>query len=254
LSILVWGSCLGLGGTVVGTVAAATLHEKLVATLLSLLGTLSDQGHVSGLLGLVLLSASTLESDTGPLALELLRGDQTLDLWCLGVLLATLGGDGSTDDELAHILLGAEAEELADLGGALWAETHRLGLVGEAGNLLLALLDDDEVQHRQVLGDDASTDRLALHLTSAALAVALASLAEEQTHALWGKNTLHHWETLFVVSSRDAESVSLELIAEGVAIDLLGDTLVEEWQQLLVVINVDGLLRARFGACNVELP
>ena len=77
---------------------------------------------------------------------------------------------------------------------------------------------------------DASTDRLALHLTSAALAVALASLAEEQTHALWGKNTLHHWETLFVVSSRDAESVSLELIAEGVAIDLLGDTLVEEWQ------------------------
>lgn len=116
----------------VGTVAAATLHEKLVATLLSLLGTLSDQGHVCGLLLLVLLSASTLESDTRPLALQLLRGDKALDLWCLGVLLATLGGDGATDDELAHILLGAEAEEFADLGGALWSETDRLGLVGKA--------------------------------------------------------------------------------------------------------------------------
>jgi len=115
-----------------GTVAAATLHEKLVAALLGLLGALGDKGEVSGLLLLVLLGVTTLESNTVTLALELDRGDKTLDLRGLGVLLAALGGDRPADNELADILLRGEVEELADLGGALWSETDWLGLVGEA--------------------------------------------------------------------------------------------------------------------------
>ena len=88
--------------------------------------------HHPSLLLLVLLGVTTLESNTVTLALELDRGDKTLDLRGLGVLLAALGGDRPADNELADILLRGEVEELADLGGALWSETDWLGLVGEA--------------------------------------------------------------------------------------------------------------------------
>jgi len=54
------------------------------------------------------------------------------------------------------------------------------------------------------------------------------TLAEEEPDTVRAEDTLHHRETLLVVTSRDTEPVSLELIAEGVTGDLLGDALVEE--------------------------
>jgi len=111
-----------------------------------------------------------------------------------------------------------------------------------------AILDDHQVEHGQVLGHDAATNGLALHLTSATLTVTLGALAEQQTNTLRGQDTLQHGETLLVVATGDLGAVSLELISQGVEAHLSGDPLVEERQKLLVIVDVDGLLGTRFGA------
>jgi len=71
-----------------------------------------------------------------------------------------------------YIVFLGEAKELADLGGALGAETLRVHDVCEARDVGLALLDDAEREHRQVVRRDASANRLALALAVAARAVA----------------------------------------------------------------------------------
>merc|ERR1712139_734944 len=207
-------------GTVGRTVAAAALHEQLVATLLGFLGSLSDQSQVGSLLLLVLLGTSTLQSDT---------------------------------DTLAHILGVAEVEELANLGGTLRPKTDGALDIGDTWQRGRAILDDHQVEHGQVLRHDAATDGLALHLTSATLTVALGALAEQQAHTLRGQDTLQHRETLLVVATGDLGAVSLELISQGVEAHLSGDPLVEERQKILVIVDVDGLLGTRLGAGNVEL-
>jgi hypothetical protein len=55
------------------------------------------------------------------------------------------------------------------------------------------------------------------------------TIAEEQTDALVLHDTLDHGETLLVVSTSDAEDVTLPLGAERVGHDLLGHALVVEW-------------------------
>jgi len=54
------------------------------------------------------------------------------------------------------------------------------------------------------------------------------TLAEQKANAVGAENTLHHGETLLVVSARDAEPVALELIAKAVTADLLRHALVVE--------------------------
>lgn len=54
------------------------------------------------------------------------------------------------------------------------------------------------------------------------------TLAEKEAHTVGAEDTLHHGETLLVVTARNAELVTLELVAEGVTADLLGHTLVVE--------------------------
>ena len=62
--------------------------------------------------------------------------DIRLGVWLRLFLL--LADDLPSDDKLAHIVLLLEVEESADLGRALGAEALGEGLVGEAGDLLLA--------------------------------------------------------------------------------------------------------------------
>jgi len=186
------------------------------------------------------------------LALELLWGHEALDLRGLRVLLTALGGHLATNDELAHVLTLTEVEELADLGGTLWSEAHWLGLVSEAGNLLWALGHHNKVEDGEVVTDNAATNRLPLHLTSATAAVSLGTLAEEETDTVRAEDTLHHGETLLVVSARDTELVTLELVAEGVTDNFLGNAFVEERKQFLVVLDIEGFLGTRFRAGNVE--
>ena len=115
------------------------------------------------------------------LALETLGGNQTLDLGGLGVVLLALLGDGAADDELADVVLLVETEEATDLGGTLGAETLGDNDVGEAGDVVLALLDDNNRKGLDVGADDAATNRLALALTGAAGAVAAVAVGKEET-------------------------------------------------------------------------
>lgn len=119
-----------------------------------------------------------------------------------------------------YIVILAEAEEAADLGGALGAEALGVDGIGQAGDILLALLDDGESKDGEIGSDDAATDRLALALAGAAGAVAGVAVGEEEADTVGGNDTLLHRETLLVVTAGDAEDVALPLIAERVAGDL----------------------------------
>ena len=205
--------------------AAAALGEQSVASILGLTLALGEQCEVGSGLGLLLEAGVRLELLEVTLALEHLRGDQTLDLWGLGVLLAawtphyqpthntggskdfqggsnalkqhiwvawlTLGGDLPADDTLADVIILVHTPELADLVGPLGSETEILIGISKpcvhthqststpptvdlsTGNVAGATLDDHEVEHGEILVDDATTDRLALALAGPALTVAL---------------------------------------------------------------------------------
>jgi len=104
---------------------------------------------VIGRLGLGLGLTCLLEPKGVPLALQQLGRAQPLDLGRLaGALLALrLGGQLAADDVLAHVVVLAQREQLADLRRTLRAEAARDRLVSETGDLGGALLDDDQVEH-----------------------------------------------------------------------------------------------------------
>jgi hypothetical protein len=123
------------------------------------------------------------------------------------------------DDECCsstYIVILAEAEEAADLGGTFGTEALWVDDVGEAGELAVALLDNGEGEDSQVHADDAATDRLSLALTSAARSVARVAFGEEESDTGMVEDTLLHGETLLVVTAGNAEDVALEFIAEVV--------------------------------------
>jgi hypothetical protein len=165
------------------------------------------------------------------------------------------------DDEVAvrgpqehtYIVILGEAEELADLGGALGAQALGVDNIGQAGDVLLALLDDGEGEDGEVLADDAATDGLALALAGAAGAVARVAVGQEQTGTAGEHDTLLHGETLLVVASGDAEDVALELIAKGVGRDLGAHALLHEDGELALILNIDELLAAVGRVGDVQL-
>jgi len=86
-----------------------------------------EQFGVFGGLGLLLDLARLLDGEQMTLTLQTLRGDETLDLGCLGLLLlalfALLGLEWPTNDIFAHIVLFAQVEQLANLVSTL-RSTH----------------------------------------------------------------------------------------------------------------------------------
>jgi len=133
-------------------------------------------------------------------------------------------GRGRAGDEdirvYTYIIILGEAEELSDLGSTLGAETLGVHDVGQAGDIVVALLDDAESEHGQIHGDDAATDGFTLALTSTAGAVAGVALREQETDTGWVHDSLLHWETLLVVAAGDSEDVALEFISNTVTWDL----------------------------------
>jgi len=217
--------------------------------------TLGEASLILCLLGLLVVDASVLEGAEVAAALEPDGGYEALDFGGLGIWLRSfflLAGDLSSDDKLAYIVLLLEVEESADLGRTLGAETFGEDGVGEAGDLLLALLDDDEGEYRNVGADDAPTDGLALALARAAGAVARVAVGEQESHTVREKDALLHWETLFIVSTCDAENVALEFVADRIAGHFLCDPLVVEDTVSALIVNVNELLLARGGVCDVE--
>jgi len=222
---------------------SATLLD-LGALLGSLLDTLGEESLVLDLGLLGVLGTALLQVQDVALALEDNGGDKTLDLGGLGVglLLGVLGLDLAANDELADIIILGQVEELADVVGTLGSEALGDGGVGKTGKVLLTLLDNGDGEDRHVGGDDASADGLALALTGAAGAVARVTLGQQEADTGGEEDSLLHGETLLVVTSGDAEDVTLELVTERVDGNLSGDALVVKDASLALIIEIDGLL------------
>lgn len=61
--------------------------------------------------------------------------------------------------------------------------------VGESWDVSLSLLGDDEVEGRDILCNNTTTDRLSLSLTSTSWTVARVSLGEEETNTVREQDT-----------------------------------------------------------------
>lgn len=92
--------------------------------------------------------------------------------------------------------------------------------VGQAGDVVLADLDDREREDGEVLGDDAAADGLSPALAGAAGSVARVAFGEEESDSGRVHDTLLHRETLLVVAAGDADDVALPLVAQAVGGDL----------------------------------
>ena len=189
-------------------------------------------------------------------ALKTDRSDQSLDLGGLGVGLGfrVLGALNFTaNDKLADIIFLGEVEESADLGSSLGTETTGEDVVGQSGDVMIALLDDDEGQGGDIGGDDASADGFTFALTDPTGAEARVTLAEQKANSLGCQDTLFHGETLLVVSSGDSESVALELISEGISFNILTHPFFVEDSGPTLVIDLDTLLLTGGWVGDVEL-
>jgi hypothetical protein len=127
-----------------------------------------------------------------------------------------------------------------------------MGDVGQAGDVALTLLDDNEGKDSQIGTDDATTDGLSLALSGATGAVARVALGEKKLDTGGQQHSLLHRETLLVVTTGDLEDVALKLVADGVTGNLLAHALVQEDADLLFIVDFDQLLGAVGGVAVVE--
>jgi hypothetical protein len=72
----------------------------------------------------------------------------------------------------------------------------------------------------------------------------VASFKQEANTSL-NEDTLHHGETLLVISTCDSEDVAFEFITQSVSSHLLGHALVIENAQFLLIFYFDGFARSR---------
>lgn len=79
---------------------------------------------------------------------------------------------------------------------------------------MLTLLDNHQVQNRQVGGDNATPDRLpaALAVSAAVPTEAAVARLHEQANTAWDQHTLLHGKALLVLTTHDLEDVAIELL------------------------------------------
>ena len=89
-------------------------------------------------------------------------------MWFLILFLTFLVGElaAVSVDVLPHIILLGEVKQFTDLGSSLRSPHPWLLGVGKPGKILLTLLDNDKVKNREILADNATTDRLSSPLSS----------------------------------------------------------------------------------------
>jgi hypothetical protein len=160
-------------------------------------------------------------------------------------LFSLLVGKFTSDNELTHIIFLGQVKKLPDVVGALRTKTTWDGVIGKAWDSSSSNLCNDEVKNGNIVAYNAPTDGFALTFSSTALAVALVSLLHEEADAGVGEYTLTHGESLFVISSRDAEHVSLEFFAEGGSLYFLGNTAIVEVLELDFIFEFDDFLKSR---------
>merc|ERR1719253_2145857 len=187
------------------------------------------------------------------LALEDQRRHEALDFGRAADLLPLLVGEGAGDDVLGDVVLLRQVEQGADLVGALRPEAAGDGDVREAGELVVADLDDGEVEDGDVLPDDAPADALALALARAPRPVALVPLVHQQADAGVGEDALTHRKALLVVAARDAQDVAGELLAQHRAIDFLRHAALVKVLEPFFIVDLNDLLKACAGTGYVDL-
>ena len=223
-------------------------------TLLSLFGkSLGDNLLVGSSLFLVSEDGGHLFCLAMTLALQHKRCHKTLDLGSFASLDTLLAGKGTRNNVLADIIILGQVEQLADVVGSLGTQTTGDSVVGQSWDLLLSLLGDNQVKDGDVVSNNATSDGLALTLTSTTRAVRLVSLLTQDAHSGVGQDTLTHGETLLVVSSGDTKDVSFEFLSQDASVDLLGHTALIEVLETLFVIDLEDLLHSRAGAGNIKL-
>jgi hypothetical protein len=165
----------------------------------SLLFTLSldNKGVVLGNGLLLSQSVPLLQALQVPSSLQSHGGDQSLNLGGLGVWLGSflLGLNFSSDNELSDVVFLGQVEEPSDLGGSLGTQSLRQDGVGQSGDFLFTLLDDDDGQDGDVGVDDATSNRLSLSLTGSSGSVTRVTVGQEETSSVGKENTLLHGET-----------------------------------------------------------
>lgn len=173
-----------------------------------------QQGGIGSSLRLGLLTGLLGRHGTCSLAGKGHGGHQALDLSSLHDVLASLVLEGAGNHVFTDIGRLVQVEQGSDLGGTLGSKTTGDGSVGQIGDLSITLLDDDQVAHGDVAGDNASTDRLSLAHTHTTRAEARKTILEQKANASGAEHTLLHGETLLVVTTGDAEDLEAQTIWE----------------------------------------
>jgi len=194
----------------------------LLTLLLEFLLSLGNQLGIFSGLSLALGNSVLLDSTEMSLSLQCEGSHKALDLGGLGTLgLALLLGELTANDVLSDIILLGEVEELSDVGGSLGAQSAGNVFVGQTGKLSVSLLHNNNVEGRDISSNNASTNRLALSLSSTTRSVAFGSLAHKKSNSGVCEDSLLHGETLLVISTSNLEDVSLEFVSKSFTFDFL---------------------------------
>ena len=84
-----------------------------------------------------------------------------------------------------NVILLAKTEEFSDLGGSLGTKSLWVDNIGQTWNVRLTLLDNGKSENRQILTNDATTNRLSLTLTRSARSVARVATGKEESDSGW---------------------------------------------------------------------
>jgi hypothetical protein len=190
---------------------------------------------------------------TGAFALQRQGGDETLDLGRFAHLNALLVGKDAGNDVFPHIIFLGQIEQFANVIGPFRTQAAGDGVTGQAFNLLWSLLDHDQVEHGNIVADDATTDGFALAFTGTTGTVAFVTLFAQQPDAGIGQDALAHGEALLVIPTGNAHHVAFKLFAENGAFDFLRDTTVVQVLELTLVIDFNEFLEARGWARDIDL-
>jgi hypothetical protein len=235
-----------VGGTTRFTTLGAGLFEFFKAT--------GKEMRVFDGIGVGFFVAAAFDGFLLAFALEAFRGHKTLDAGSFGGGFAVFG-DGSADDVFADIVFLVQVEEFADVVGTFGAQSAGAHDVGHAFDFLFALFDNDEMDNRVFVGNDAATNGFAatFTVTTAEASEAWVAFLEQKAHTVVGHNALHHGEALGIMATRDFEDVAIKFVAEVATVNFHGNALFVDSAELGFIVNFDGFLATRHWVGNVEL-
>jgi hypothetical protein len=125
--------------------------------------------------------------------------------------------------------------------------------IGQAREVVVALLDDAESEDGEVGGDNATTNGLPLAFARSSRSVAGVAVGEQQSNTRGMHHTLLHRKALLVVAAGDSEDVALELVAQAVARDFGAHSAFHEDAKLAFIVDLDQFLRPVGRVRDVEL-